>query len=77
MENVPKKSVETMIEELAMVTGKGFAEMNARFDEVDNRFDEVNDRLDKIEYFGSSQERRISILEDKMKLVTNKLGLQP
>jgi hypothetical protein len=42
---------------------------------VVKRFDEVYVRLDKIEFNTSAQERRLSILEDKMRIVGTKLGL--
>lgn len=58
-----------LIEGLALSTAKGFNGVNDRFNDVDKRFD-------KLEFLSSSQERRISILEDKMQLVSNKLGLQ-
>jgi predicted nuclease with TOPRIM domain len=50
-------------------------EINERFDKVDGRFDEVNDRLDRVEFGANSQERRITNLEDKVQLISKKVGL--
>jgi hypothetical protein len=43
---------------------------------MDERFEEVFTRLDRIEFLVSGQERRISILEDRMRVVATKLGLE-
>jgi hypothetical protein len=53
-----------------------FDQVDARFQRVDDRFDEVFTRLDRIEFLLSAQERRISILEDRMRVVAIKLGLE-
>lgn len=49
--------------------------MIKRFDEVYVGLDLVETKLDKIEFNTSAQERRLSILEDKMRIVGTKLGL--
>lgn len=43
--------------------------------ELRDGFAIVTDRLDKIEFHVSGQERRISILEDKVRLISTKIGL--
>ena len=53
-----------------------FDDVDAKFKRVDERFEEVVTRLDRIEFFVSGQERRISILEDRMREVATKLGLE-
>jgi hypothetical protein len=53
-----------------------FDQVNANFKRVDERFEEVITRLDRLEFLVSGQERRISILEDRMRVVATKLGLE-
>jgi hypothetical protein len=50
--------------------------MDDRFDAVGERFEKVFTRLDRIEFLLTAQERRISILEDRMRVVGTKLGLE-
>ena len=51
-------------------------QIDERFNQVDERFSEVFQRLDRIEFSVSGQERRISILEDRMRVVATKIGLE-
>jgi hypothetical protein len=53
-----------------------FDQVDAKFKRVGERFDEVFKRLDRIEFLVSGQERRISILEDRMRVVATKLDLE-
>lgn len=50
--------------------------MDNRFDRLETRFDTVEERLDQIQFSVSGQDRRISILEDRMRMVATKLGLE-
>jgi hypothetical protein len=50
--------------------------MDERFDRVDDTFQEVFKRMDRIEFLVSGQDRRISTLEDRMRIVATKLGLE-
>ena len=76
-----KKTVEEKIDELAIAVGNGFAATASRDevqlirDEVRGGFAGVTERLDKIEFLVSGQERRISILEDRLRLISTKIGL--
>ena len=83
MKKKDKKTVEELIEGLVVMTQKGFEEVSGRFDGVEGRLGkiegemkEVVKRLDRIEYGMISHERRLSILEDKMRIVSVKLGLK-
>jgi hypothetical protein len=53
-----------------------FDQVNEKFQQIDERFTEVVTRLDRIEFLVSGQERRLSILEDRMRVVATKLGLE-
>jgi hypothetical protein len=78
------------IEELALSTGKGFAEVHEKFDKINEKFVKIDEKfekidtrlntidykLEKIEFNTTDHNHRLSALEDKMKIVTNKLGLQ-
>lgn len=73
---MPKKSAEEMIEELALSIGRGFQEVTERLDATNQRLDATNARLDRIEFLVTGQDRRISILEDKVRQIGTKIGLQ-
>lgn len=74
-----KKTPEQLIEDLALMVGRGFAEtksdMKALRQEMNERFAVVEERLDRIEYLVTGQERRITILEDHIRQVATKIGL--
>ena len=53
-----------------------FDQVNEKFHQVDERFTDAFARFDRIEFLVSGQERRISILEDRMRVVGTKLGLE-
>jgi hypothetical protein len=63
-------------EEFADILNQVLKHMDERFDRVDQTFQEVFKRLDRIEFLVSGQERRISTLEDRMRIVATKLGLE-
>ena len=63
-------------------TTNGFKAMEERFDAiderfnaVDKRFDAMDDRFDKLEFLVTAHDRRITILEDRMRLIATKVGL--
>ncbi|MES2436723.1 MAG: hypothetical protein V4519_01825 [Patescibacteria group bacterium] len=60
--------LETLINSLS-------GQMSDRFDKVDARFDRIESRLVTVEKNTSSQERRITNLEDDNRVIKNKLGL--
>ncbi|HEY4511418.1 MAG TPA: hypothetical protein VJH55_01110 [Candidatus Paceibacterota bacterium] len=67
-----KKSVENMIEDLAVMTQNGFNELNG---EMNKQFEEVNIRLDRIENLILTDHRnRLERLEDRMRIVETVRG---
>ncbi len=82
-----KKIIKNMtIDDLAIITqngftyleekmDKGFADVDRRFEQVDRRFDSMDLRFDKLEFRVGAYDRRLDNLEDKMRIVNNKLGL--
>ncbi len=50
--------------------------MIKNFDRVYNRLDVMDGRLERVEFNTNGLEKRVSTLEDKFKIVANKLGLQ-
>ena len=52
------------IDELALMIGKGFKGVDARFDKIENEIVLIKERLDRIEMKLDSLERRILAIED-------------
>lgn len=77
---MPKKSVEEQIADLAIMIGGGFAEQQASTlslrTEMHEGFANVASRLDRIEFHVVGQERRIGILEEKIRQIGTKVGLE-
>ena len=82
-----KKTTEELIENLARMTQIGFSAVDARFDKMEIRFDkmdarfnkmekEFGERFDRLEFHMMTHERRIEILEDKVRLISTKVGLK-
>jgi hypothetical protein len=67
-----KKSVEEKIDDLALSVAKGFDEVYRRMNQQEDR---LGSRLDRIEYLVSGEERRVSILEDRVRQLATKTGL--
>lgn len=74
------------IEELSVILARSFEDLHGRvgkldqhleekFAEVDERFDRTDKTLDQIEFFVSGQDRRLSVLEDRVRLLATKVGL--
>jgi ABC-type nitrate/sulfonate/bicarbonate transport system substrate-binding protein len=53
-----------------------FDRVDGRFGQIDQQFRESIKRLDRIEFLLAGQERRIATLEDRMRIVATKLGLE-
>lgn len=85
-----KSKVKVMtVDELAGIIATSFADVNQRFNQMDVRFDGIDKRfdahdqrftgvekkLDEIEFFMTGQGRRIEILEDRVRQLATKLGL--
>ena len=80
---MPKKSPNDMPEDVADILKFIVTHIDERFDRVDERFNdmhretrEIKERLDRMEFLLAGQERRISTLEDRMRMVATKLGLE-
>ncbi|MDB5324506.1 MAG: hypothetical protein JWM57_75 [Phycisphaerales bacterium] len=77
---MPKKSTEELIEELALSIGKGFAEQQDTTRELRGELRDglsaLATRLDRIEFLMTGQEQRISVLEDRVRQLSTKLGYQ-
>lgn len=58
------KHRKVIIDELALMIGKGFRGVDDRFNKMDERFDRVEGRLDRMEMKLDSLERRIFAIED-------------
>lgn len=63
--------MKTSFEHLEKKVDKLEERVDKGFGEVDEGFEEVNERLDKI---GNGHERRITKLEDEMRVVKTSLG---
>lgn len=76
---MPKKSIDDKIDDLALRVGRGLNELRQEIREgfaaVGQRFDAVEVRLDRIEFLSSAQERRISIVEERVRMLAVKVGL--
>lgn len=64
-------SVEQMIEDLAIAVGKGFQEMQARFERIEH---DMRDGLERIDFNTSGLARRIDVLEDQMRVMRTTLS---
>lgn len=66
------------IDNLAVMVQRGFAETATKkeVEEITKRLDGMDSRLDRIEFHMNTHERRLEILEDKMRMVGTKLGLR-
>jgi hypothetical protein len=76
---MPQKSTDEKIEELALMVGRGFdelrADVKAGFVAVEQRFTAVEERLERIEFHVSGQDRRMTVLEDRVRQLATKVGL--
>jgi hypothetical protein len=76
---MPQKSTDEKIDELALMVGRGFDELRADvkvgFVAVEQRFTAVEERLERIEFHVSGQDRRMTVLEDRVRQLATKVGL--
>lgn len=64
--------MEEKIDDLALSVAKGFDESYRRMSEHENH---LGEKLDRVEFLVNGQERRVSILEDRMRQLATKVGL--
>lgn len=76
---MPKKTTDDKIDDLAIAVAGGLEELRQQIREgfaaVSSRFDDVEQRLERVEFFVSGQDRRISIVEDRLRQLAIKVGL--
>lgn len=73
---MPEHNIEQKIDHLIKLV-EGLAETTTRqFDQVHQQFDGVNQRLDRIEFRLTGQDQRISVLEDRMRQIATKVGME-
>ena len=71
-----ENNLEQKIDHLTKLV-EGLAEtMTGQFDQVHQQFGGVNGRLDRIEYRLTGQDQRISILEDRLRQIATKVGIE-
>lgn len=72
------KTIEEKIDDLAAMTARGFSDIEKQMTTIATKDDlkEVTARLDRIEFHMNTHERRIEMLEDKMRIVSTKIGLK-
>jgi predicted nucleic acid-binding Zn-ribbon protein len=63
------------LEDLAVMIQGEFKEIYRKLGAIEDRLTRIEERLDHIEFNQTSQERRISTLEDKVRIISTKLGL--
>jgi len=68
-----QKTVEEKIDDLAAMTQRGFVAVATDLRELEKR---MNDRFDRLEFHMTAHERRIEILEDKVRIISTKIGLR-
>jgi hypothetical protein len=73
---MPKKTAEEMIEQLAQAVHSGFEHVDQQTAFIRQDLGDVTERLGRIEYLLTGQDGRISALEDKVRQVATKIGIQ-
>lgn len=66
MAKATAKTKKVTLEDLAMMTQKGFVAMDKRFDNVENRLDRVESRLDNVENRLDNVENRLDKIENRL-----------
>ncbi len=69
---MPNKTTDEKIDELALMVGRGFDELRG---EIKSGFAAIEQRLERVEYHVSGQDRRLNILEDRVRQLATKAGL--
>ncbi len=74
------KTIDDKIDDLAAMTQRGFSELESKmfkgFANVHEEIKEVKETVDRIEYRVNTHDRRIENLEDKVRVIGTKIGLQ-
>jgi hypothetical protein len=74
-----KKTVEEKIDDLALMVGRGLEEVRNEgrvgVKAVNARFDAIDQGLERIEFQVSGQDRRMTVLEDRVRQLATKVGL--
>ena len=74
-----KKTIEEKIDDLAIMVGRGLEEVRNEGRDgtkaVRARFDTVDEGLERIEFQVSGQDRRMTVLEDRVRQLATKVGL--
>lgn len=74
-----KDNSDEKLDELALMIGRGFNElrdnMNAKFAGVEQKLGGIEQRLDRVEFLVNGQDNRISVLEDRVRQISTKIGL--
>ena len=74
-----KKTVEEKIDDLAIMVGRGLEEVRnegrAGVKAANARFDVIDQVLERIEFQVSGQDRRMTVLEDRVRQLATKVGL--
>lgn len=77
---MPKKSTEELITDLAASVARGFEHVDEQFrglrHDMDQHFNQVEERLDRIEFSVNGHDRRLDVLEDKVRRISVKTGLK-
>ena len=70
------KTIDEKIEELAVITQRGFTDVDKKLEVLSSDLKEVKETVDRIEYRVNTHDRRIENLEDKVRVISTKIGLQ-
>ena len=66
------------IEDLAVITAKGFASVDERFNSLEKRmgerFEKVDERFDKLEFMVGGHGRRLDKAEDNVRILKTAIG---
>jgi hypothetical protein len=73
------KTVEDKIDDLALMVGRGLEEVRTEVRESTQataaRFDSIDEGLERIEFQVSGHDRRMTVLEDRVRQLATKVGL--
>ena len=80
-EGFKKTATKDELENLALITAKGFASVDERFERVDERFekmderfDKMDERFDKLEFMVGGHGRRLDKTEDNIRILKTAIG---
>ncbi len=69
------KKIKVTLNDVLLVTQKGFERMDTKFGEVDERFNKIDKRFDKIEnILLRNQDNRLDKLEDDVRMIKTVIG---